>query len=259
MAKREFEQDPPPSAPEWLVTYSDMVSLLVTFFVMLMSFSTDSTLDDFPIPGLVFGGRGGVLKDSGKPDAVKPPPNDLMAATDGRRGARIPHARPADQLTENLAEMGQQMSADYQEVDFRRAIDGLLVRFDTSAGFAPGSAVVTARLREDLSVLAGILEHYRHLVVVEGHTDSKFEPTEAYRTAEDLSAARAAAAAKVMIESSTLAPEVLQIAGLGAARPLGDEDTVAGRARNRRVEVRVLGLSNARGSALDAKRAEEGR
>ena len=216
------------------------------------SCSTDSKLNASPIPGLILGGPHGAIKHKNAPDAVKPPPDDHIAATDGRRGARIPHARPESELTENLAEMGQKMEEGYQEVDFRKALDGLLVRFDPSTAFAPGSAVVTERLEQDLIELAGVLEHYRHMVVVEGFTDSKFEPTPAYPTARDLSAARAAAAAEVMVRNSDLPREVIQIAGLGDSRPVDDGKSAAARAQNRRVEVRILGLSSARAAALTA-------
>jgi chemotaxis protein MotB len=252
MAKREQEDEPPPGAPDWVVTFSDMISLLVTFFVMLLSFSTDSKLDNFPIPGLMLGGRKGAIESKDSPSAVAPPEHDIIAAADGRRGAQIPHARPESELTENLAEMGQKKTDDRQEVDFRRAIDGLLVGFDASASFAPGSAAVSPGLRESLIQLAGVLQHYQHMIVVEGFTDSKFEPTPTYPTAQDLSAARAAAAAKVLVENSDLPAEVIQVAGLGTTRARGDESRAAGRALNRRVEVRILGLSTARAAALEA-------
>jgi len=248
--RRKHEDEGPAGAPDWIVTFSDMVSLLVTFFVMLMSFSTMEEREELLIAEAFSNASPGLVTNVNGHSAVEPPPADRMQAMHPMRGALKPHVRPDEELFENLEEMGQKSTAEHLELDFAQAPDGLLITFDRDSAFAPGSAELPADLRPRLIELARVLEHYAHLIVVEGFTDTAFQPTPRHPTAEALAAARAAAAAQVMIESSQLGPDVVQIAGLGAERPRESNDTAAGRSANRRVEVRILSLSKARAQQL---------
>jgi len=252
------EEESVGGAPEWIVTFSDMVSLLVTFFVMLMSFSTMDDREEMLITTAFSNEGSGVIVSLKGPSAVEPPRRDHMLATHPRRGALQPHVRPDEELLENIEEMGQKATEEHLQIDFSQHVDGLQVSFSPEASFAPGSAEVPALLRSRLIELAGVLEHYGHLLVVEGFTDSAFEPTPLYPTAEALSAARASAAAQVMIAGSGLGPDVIQIAGLGATRPRESNDTASGRTANRRVEVRILAMSKSRAQRLEQMRAQRG-
>ena len=251
MGKKKHEEEQPAGAPEWIVTFSDMVSLLVTFFVMLMSFSTMEEREELLVTQAFSNNTMGMVESVNGHSAVEPPPEDRMHAIHPMRGGLKPHVRPDEELSENLEEMGQKASAEHLELDFNQAVDGLVITFDRAAAFAPGSAEVPADLRPRLIELARILEHYAHLIVVEGYTDTAFQPVPRYPSAEALAAARASAAARVMTENSRLGPEVIQIAGVGSARPRDTNQTADGRTANRRVEVRILSLSKARAQMLE--------
>ena len=259
MGKKKHEEEEPPGAPEWIVTFSDMVSLLVTFFVMLMSFSTMEEREELLITEAFSNAEMGVVLNVKGHSAVPPPENDRMHAIHPMRGGLKPHVRPDEELLENLEEMGQKATDERLELDFSQAVDGLVISFAPSSSFLPGSADVTADLRPRLIELARVLEHYAHLIVVEGFTDTAFQPTPRYPDAEALSAARAAAAATVMIENSRLGSDVVQLAGLGASQPRDTNDTAAGRTTNRRVQVRILSLSKARAEKLAAHLEEQRR
>jgi len=250
MGKQKKTDEAHNGAPDWIVTFSDMVSLLVTFFVMLMSFSTMEEREELLIAEAFSNASPGLLINESGHSAVEPPHDDRMHAIHPMRGGLKPHVRPDEELFENLEEMGQKATAEHLELDFAQAPDGLVLTFDPAMAFAPGSAEVPAELRPRLVELARVLEHYAHLVVVEGFTDDAFQPTPRYPDAEALAAARAAAAAEVMIAGSQLGPDALQIAGLGAQRPRASNETASGRSANRRVEVRILSLSKARAQQL---------
>jgi chemotaxis protein MotB len=254
--RKQSEEEPAGGAPEWIVTFSDMVSLLVTFFVMLMSFSTMDDREEMLITTAFNNQGSGVVVNLKGHSAVEPPRRDHMLATHPRRGALKPHVRPDEELLENIEEMWQKATEEHLEIDFGQALDGLQISFGPEASFSPGSAEVSSLLRARLLELAQVLEHYGHLVVVEGFTDTEFEPTPMYPSAEALSAARANAAARIMVAGSGLGPDVIQVAGLGASRPREANDTAAGRTANRRVEVRVLSMSRARAQQLEKLRAE---
>ncbi len=250
---RGIEEDQPVGAPEWIVTFSDMVSLLVTFFILLMTFSSMDLYDAFQAPGDLSGTRG-ILAQAYGSSTAEPPREDLMAAMDAARGSDTPHSRPPDGLPASIAEMGQKLTDEQIEIDLVDVSDGLLIQFDPSAAFAPGSATVGPELARSLAEFGRTLEHYPHLVVVEGHTDAGFEPEPRYPTAQDLGLARAQAAAAELLARSRLAPTLVQVAGIGAGRPIASNDTASGRAANRRVEVRVLSLSRTRYADLTGGR-----
>jgi chemotaxis protein MotB len=249
------EDGAPIGAPEWMVTYSDMISLLVTFFILLMTFSTPANDNNFPISGDLSGAGGMMGKDNWS--SAVPPEDDIMAAMDARRGADVPHTRPADQLPDNLEQMGQRLREGEIEINFRGVHDGIVLHFGEEATFSPGSDEVPAALDRALREVADVLEHYAFLIVVEGFTDTSFKASPSHPSAEAMSAARAYAAARVMLEHSHLSPKLVQIAGLGTKRPLNDNASASQRRLNRRVEIRIVSLSRLRAASLAAD-GEEG-
>jgi len=251
----EVEEDGPAVAPVWIITFSDMISLLVTFFILLMTFSSLDAIEMFKVrEGLI--GTLGVIKNTGGPTAAEPPAVDLMAAMDAVRGAAHPHSRPVAELAETLVEMGQKQTPDHVAIDLNRVADGLVVRFDQRASFGPGSAELSPWLAGALGEISQVLAAYPHLVLVEGFADSRFQPTPTHPTPEALGLARAAAAARALVAGGTLSPLRVQLAGSGTHHPVADDDTAAGRERNRRVELRILTLSRARQALIETR--EEG-
>lgn len=249
-------EEDPPGAPDWIVTFTDLVSLLVAFFVLLMTFSSLDTEDAFLVKGNLLGTRG-TIQDDGGSTAVRPPEVDVMQSIDAVRGASTSHSRPTEQLVENLEEMGQKKSEAHQEFDLKSVKDGVVLHFGDEACFAPGSSDVNPELKRSLGELARVLENYSHMVTVEGFTDNAFQPTPEFRTAEEMSFARAAAAAKVMLSESNLSPKLLQLSGLGEEKPLNNNETPSRRRSNRRVELRVLSMSKTRQAGIE--QAEKGR
>lgn len=250
MGRKKKREDPPgpAGAPEWVVTFTDMISLLVTFFVLLMTFSSLDAHQAFKVDSLLSGGRGvHSAKGSSMPELGE---EDLIAAKSVERGANHPHSRPPEELAESLQEMGQKKTDEHQELDLSNVHDGILIQFTENESFDPGSTLVSASLRKRLVELAKVLEHYPHLVVVEGFTDNAFRASPEFDSAEAISLARAHAAADAMLGASNMTPELLQIAGLGASQPRTDNVSPGGRRSNRRVQIRVLSISKLRATHL---------
>ena len=246
-------EDPGPRVPDWIVTFSDMISLLVTFFILLMTFSSMNSLDAFQTQGKLSGLSGQVHNEKGE-TAPDPLEHDFLAAMNVSRGGTVPHARPPEELPLNLDSMGAALTEDHVEIDFAGTPDGLVVRFDERCAFKPGSAAVPAELRRCLTEMGAVLQHYKNLIVVEGFTDSGFLPTPAFQTSDALAHARALAAAEFLLASSDLSPALVQTSGIGSRRFTEGNDTALDRRRNRRVEVRVLSLSRARRQAAEASK-----
>jgi chemotaxis protein MotB len=210
----------------WLVSYCDMISLLVTFFLMMMTFSTKDTADVREVGVGLLIGRGGIWNSN-----VYMPLHDEV---DPQTVSAI--ARDVAALAEN--------QKDGARANVRELTDGFAISFDLASSFAPGSAEPTQALVANMRTLGGFLQRYTQLVVLEGFCDDRFQPTPEFPDAEAISIARAQAAARALLENSPIAPEQVQIAGLGSIRPRAQNDTPLGRTSNRRVEVRVVSLAS---------------
>lgn len=250
--KKKFQvaDDDSPQAPDWIVTFTDMISLLVTFFILLLTFSSLDDYDVFKAPENILGSTGTLEAEKG-PSLATPPSDDLMSAIDSARGADSPHSRPPDEIARDIEQMGKKKTPDHHEIDLNKVNDGLTIHYDQRASFKPGSAEVNGHLKDSLVELARVLEHYPYLVVVEGFTDSEFKPTETHRTAEALGCARANAAARIMLDNSEMSPKLVQVAGIGARRPAASNDSATSRVHNRRVEIRIVSLSEARATQIE--------
>ena len=242
-----LEEELPPSAPEWIVTFSDMVSLLVTFFVLLMTFATMDSADKMSGSQKLNARMGLFQRQAGEPikDEVRKPRID---ETQSSRGAQVPHSRPERDLLDNLEEMGQKQRSKDIAFDLNQLGHGIVLTFGQDCSFAPGSSDVSQVLARKLGELGRTLEHYPVEVHVEGHTDGRFKSTIAHPTAAALAFERARRAADVLLRDSDLKPEQIRISGIGASEPRCSEDSVGGRTCNRRIELRIywMGKESAR-------------
>ena len=117
MVKRKIKikevEDGLDGAPMWITTFVDMVSLLVTFFILLYTFSTIRPYDAFTYPKNILS-TSGLFKGSSN-DTIIAPEEDLMLAMDIHRGSRVRHTRPVQHLRKNMEEMGQILEEDQLE------------------------------------------------------------------------------------------------------------------------------------------------
>ncbi|MEW6073123.1 MAG: flagellar motor protein MotB [Planctomycetota bacterium] len=240
----------PAGAPEWIVTFTDMISLLVTFFVLLMTFSSVDEHDYLRVEAWLTGNVG-ILPNRGM-HAVEAPEDDVIAATDIQRGGMQPHDRPTEDLHTQLAEIGQRKRAGDLELRFTDVQDGLVIEFGPAESFAAGSAVPPPSLVQSLGEIGRTLEAYPHLVVVEGFPDPDPAPSGRYPTPETLAFARASRAADAMLQASRLPIERVQIVGQGLPGAEGDESAAGGAWLARCVRIRVLALSKVRASFLES-------
>jgi chemotaxis protein MotB len=259
MGKKKKDGPPPedggPETPEWIVTFSDMISLLVTFFVLLLTFSSLESDDVLKIRGAMTGTMGSIVADLA--DSMVMAPNDRVAKTDPIRGVKDPHSRPPEELPDRIAEHGDRPDEDQIEMDLSSIGDGLEIPFSVECSFAPGSAKLPAALAQHASELAEVISHYPYQVLIEGFTDDAFKPTPTYPDPESLALARASAVADVMTGTTDLQLVKVQLAGLGMKKPIASNETALGRRQNRRVTVRLLSLSKAHQDYLQSERQRE--
>ncbi|WP_058556029.1 OmpA family protein [Thiohalocapsa sp. ML1] len=135
------------------------------------------------------------------------------------------------------------LTGDYARLGARFTSAGVLIRLDDAAlGFAPGSAELPAAADAALTDIADFLKrHPGQRAQLRGHTDATGQAATNVR----LSGERAAAVRNALIDLGVPA-ERLSIEGVGAAEPIADNATAAGRGQNRRVDI-LLGTDNTAG------------
>ncbi|MBM3977588.1 MAG: hypothetical protein FJ299_11435 [Planctomycetes bacterium] len=248
MGKQAFKEDPPVGAPEWIVTFSDMVSLLVTFFVMLMSFSTMEPEDALRTThNSLFQGMGGVVSPKRVPTGWDKSP-DPLTIDFLVRGSSQKHTRPPEGLAKDVAEMGLKAAPGHCEADLTNLGDGLLISFAEEGAFESGSSIVPLALRKSLGNLADVLQHYPSVVVVSGFADSAEGGTDERRS---LAFERARSTAEALLETGKFPPALVQVElGRKYQRTL---NTASSDWDQRTVQVRVQAPSFARSNALEMR------
>ncbi len=272
MAKRK-EDTPPPGSPAWMATFSDLMNLLLCFFVMLFSMSTVDEVkynemvaamnDTFSIfsAGATAIGDGILISNGvsqlneldeyinsmGKSEESESDPNELEQ--EPSTGAELEQMLEEQKLQENeiMAETIEEAIVENQmqdqiEVSFTSQYVQLTMK--GALLFDSGSAQLKEESKDVLDKVGLILERYANgTIEIEGHTDNIPISSSQYPSNEELSSARALSVFYYLSESATLDPTNLKHAGMGERVPIADNSTEEGRSKNRRVEIKIYNPS----------------
>lgn len=224
-----------------MVTYSDMVTLLLAFFVLLFSFSEldvqrfRAIMSAFQASvGVLDGGMRVVFDD----DAVQGRTEFDLQDVEWHRPELQQQLRAVFAEVEGFVVAGDLGDAMHVELTER----GVTVRFADRVLFDLGRAELKPEARSALAQLAELLREIPNHVRVEGHTDDLPIHNERFPSNWELSTARATTVLRYLIEEHGLQPDALSAAGYGEYRPLEPNDTESNRARNRRVDIVLLRL-----------------
>lgn len=262
------EECPKPGLPAYMGTFADLMSLLMCFFVLLLSFAeTDATKFKRIADSLekAFGVQRKVpateppmgtspIFDKFSPGIPQPTPieslqqqtaqddpklrtftSDAAAQAQAMADAKVSQAAAqlVDVLTDELAKGLLQLEAGPKH---------LTIRIEERGSFGSGTADLNPVFQDVAERLGQVLGHIPGNVSIEGHTDNLPINTARFRSNWDLSAARAASLANAFLDVGRLPAERLRVQGHADTRPLVANDTAADRAKNRRVEI-VIDLS----------------
>ena len=214
----------------WLTTYSDMVTLLLSFFVLLFAFSS---VDEGKFSSII--------------NAFQ---NYLGVLTEGQSVLDSPGPLPydySDMGQRQLFELWEQMSEYIEEqgiegVELQLEERGLIVRFAEQVFFDLGQAVLKPEALQILSNIAGQLKELPNPLRVEGHTDDWPIRTSTFPSNWELSMYRATNVVRYLIEEEGFDPQKLSVAGYSEYRPIRPNDTAQNRALNRRVDIVILNI-----------------
>jgi chemotaxis protein MotB len=222
----EDEPEQEEGSPPWLTSFSDMVLLLLCFFVLLLSFArTDTSVFQSAL--------GSVRQALGTPQLAsheQPASAEQQAQAVEQEQARTLRARMVEQVEQFLSERG--LRAQVEVAPDER---GIVLRTRDQVLFDSGEA----RLKSDglpvLAAVADLARRFHGQLAVEGHTDDRPIQTDLFPSNWELSGARSAVVLRYLL-GENIAAERVHVAGYADRRPIASNDTDEGRARNRRVE-----------------------
>lgn len=225
--RRPPPEDDQPTAPFWMATFSDMVTLLLAFFVMLVAMS-EVEVKKFEEALSYFHGHTGMLQN--EMALVAGPTTPATAENQA-----VQQAERYEELLERLEEAGL---SDAVEVSL--TTEGVHLTMLDSVMFASGTSALLPDAERVLAALAAVVAPDVQSVSVEGHTDSVPIQTATYPSNWELSTARAASVVRFLLaHEGALAPDRYRAAGYAEFRPRDSNATAAGRARNRRVTILI--------------------
>lgn len=117
---------------------------------------------------------------------------------------------------------------------------GLVVRLNNAILFDSGSADIKSENQDTLVKIANIINTLNNYIRIEGHTDNQPISNSVYPSNWELSTARASSVVRLFIDKCGISPEKIMAVGYGEYRPIADNTTVDGRAKNRRIDIILL-------------------
>lgn len=214
--------------PLWMATFSDMMTLLLCFFVLLLSF-TNQDIANFRIM------MGSIQEAMG-------------VQTENANAFSAPYAdssfkeRKSVKDNREIVELGARLKKNIRSKDLtsmaRVSSDksGVMLRLSNQSMFGKGSAELTAEAKKGLKVVIDAMENTDFNLVIRGHTDGENAESSLYDSNWELSAARAARCLRYILEHSSIPPERMKAVGYASAKPILPSTSEENRSVNRRVE-----------------------
>ncbi|HHN75168.1 MAG TPA: hypothetical protein ENK10_08080 [Acidobacteria bacterium] len=215
-------------APEWVVTFGDMMTLLLCFFVLLLSFSTMET-ERFKIIAGYIREAFGVQLDR---HYTEIPSGDTVVTVEFN-----PPSTSNTVIYEQMVDLLKSLKLE-QMANAEMESDGVRLRLDGELVFKPASAVLTDQSKLFLDYVAETIIDANASARIEGHTDNSPIHSSLYPSNWELSGARASAVVRYL-ESRGVPGSYLEAVAFGDTRPVTENYTEEGRRKNRRVEVLI--------------------
>jgi len=224
----EIEEE---GAPAWVVTFGDLMSLLLCFFVLLLSFSEMDRNKYRVVSGSVKNAFGIQRK---KPVFESPKGSKMIAK-------EFDQAIILTKIEDVVKEIISELEGEYEEfkgfVEVEAGENRVTIRMMGEATFDTGKAALRPDFIPLLLKIGEILGKTTGDIIISGHTDNVPLKGGRFGSNLGLSMARAGSVAEYLLSASKIDPQRLSTMGFGEYRPLTTNDTKEGRRKNRRVEI----------------------
>ncbi|UCD82646.1 MAG: OmpA family protein [Desulfobacterales bacterium] len=220
-------------APAWVVTFGDLMSLLLCFFVLMLSFS-EMDRNKYRIVSGSLKNAFGIQRK--KPIFESPKGQKMIAREFDQAIVLIKVQDVVDPILNELEDEFQEFKG---AVDVSVEQDQVTIRMMGEATFDTGQAMLKKEFVPLLLKIGEVLSKTRGEIIIAGHTDNVPLRGGPFKSNLGLSMARAGSVAEFLLKSTAIDPRRLSTMGFGEYRPLADNDTEQGRQKNRRVEIIV--------------------
>ncbi|XKH02237.1 OmpA family protein [Marinobacter nauticus] len=243
--------------PDWIVTFADLATLLLTFFILLLSFA-EMDIEKYRAMAnsmsAALGGNDNVVGEDigGSPvsqvqsDAVSlPEPTETLQqepefiderSEDSSETAPIPGG-VLDLAQRLIQELEAEVASDALHINYDK--DQVVIRFSEDATFPSGSANIKPDMIPIIERVVEVVGNCTGDIVVSGHTDDRPISSSQYRSNWDLSAARAVSVVHELVLNREIPADRVVAAGRAETRPLAPNNSPENRAQNRRVEISI--------------------
>lgn len=269
MAKKRPE-DPPKGAPAWQTTFSDLMNLLLCFFVLLFSMSTvdaekfqlviaslSSSISIMPEGGTSIGDGKLIGAGVSQLEFLDKYYNDLANSKSHTQSTTEGEDKNAEEQYEQMElseseKMSEEIEKQLENTSLEEAVDVdfnaeyVQLSLNGALLFESGKAEIMQEAYPVVNKISTILASYQNnLIEVEGHTDNvPVSSRSRFESNDVLSMYRALSVANYIRTNTNLDPSHIKSSGRGDYDPVADNTTADGRARNRRVEIKVYNSYN---------------
>ena len=220
-------------APLWVVTFGDLMSLLMCFFVLLLSFSEM----DRKKYRMVSGSMAQAFGIQREKPVFESPKGQKMIAKE------FDQAIVSTKIEESIQPIIDELENEYKElkdaVELEIGEDTVTIRMMGEATFDTGKAELHPAFGPLLKKIGAVLSQTKGEIIIAGHTDNIPLSGGLFGSNLGLSMARAGSVAEYLLRTTAIDPKRLSTMGFGEYRPLTSNDSARGRRKNRRVEIIV--------------------
>ncbi|MFR9711348.1 flagellar motor protein MotB [Paenibacillus sp. MB22_1] len=249
--KNKKHQDHEEHADEsWLLPYSDLMTLMLALFIVLYGMSTVDAMKfqemSEAFKSVLTGGTS-VLDQNAMISNNKTSLSEIETPKSTQDSLMTKKNELKRQEQQNLEALKKQLDTYIKEngltddLETKLNQSQLMITISDKALFASGEAVVKPEARQLAKAISNMLQQFPdYEVIVSGHTDNVPISTYEFPSNWDLSSVRALNFMKILLLNTNLDPKKFSAIGYGEYHPVASNDTAAGRAQNRRVEVSII-------------------
>ncbi|MEB3298253.1 MAG: OmpA family protein [Candidatus Sericytochromatia bacterium] len=221
----------------WLLTYADLITLLLIYFIILFSMSSIDANKFKKLADAMATTFTGIPTEGGGNDAILPPASDLVIPPVAPMYAK--EESEFEDVADKVEKLAEQLGAS-ASFDVHVEKRGLVISIADTALFPAGSADLDPKTRAMLGQVAALAAKTGNSLRIEGHTDNTPIRSARFPSNWELSTARATSVVRHLVDNGLMPPARVSAAGYGETYPKAPNDSLANRARNRRVDIVVL-------------------
>ena len=213
----------------WLLTYADMITLMLVFFIIIASISSQNVAK-FKEVMVSIQKAFGILVGTDFP----------TTGTGGRGILKAENAVIKEQLIQDLTLTDVRKYIKEGNTRVFQDERGLIISLSDKTLFPPGSAEIRPDKKQSLKLLSMLFKQIPNNIRIEGHTDNNPIKSSKYPSNWELSTARAVNVLKFFVVNCNINPKKISASGYGEYRPIASNSSEQGRALNRRVDIVIL-------------------